>query len=293
MPSNTLPGLPVTGGGLLDRVLRTWNDEGWDPAALARFRMDAGDGGDDDDDEVPPEFEGLSDEEIDVIDQMSDDDIEALEALSEDDLKKLLSEKDSTAAARAERRVREVSRESAKRRRELKPWKDLAKEFGMTVDEVREHLESTIDADDDRRSRGDRDRQRRDPDRDRDDRRRRDRDRAERRRIEGEANARIIKAEVKALAADLFEDPQDAPLYLKLDEYDVDDDGEVDTDMILDDLKAVLDEKPHLAKRSERRRPKPDRGQGNRRTEKDKGVDAGRDRFEKRHGKRDEAAKAS
>lgn len=292
MPSKTLPALPVTGGGLLDRVLRTWSENDWDPAVLGGFRMDAGDGGDDDDEDIP-EFEGLSDEELDAIEEMSQEDIDALEALPEEDLKKLLTGNQESAVARAERRVREVSRESATRRRELKPWKDLAKEYGMTVDEVREHLDRTVDADD-RPARGDKDRRSRSgPDRDRDDRRRRDRDRSERLRIESEANRRIVRSEVKAIAADLFADPQDAPLYLKLDDYDVDEDGEVDVDMIRDDLKAVLDEKPHLAKSTERKRPKPDRGQGNRRTEKDKGVDAGRERFEARHKRTERAEKAS
>jgi hypothetical protein len=73
------------------------------------------------------------------------------------------------------------------------------------------------------------------------------------------ANGRIVKAEVRALAADLFADPADAHLYLDLSQYDVDDDGEVDAKAITADLKALLKAKPHLTKTG---RPKPDPSQG-------------------------------
>ena len=51
------------------------------------------------------------------------------------------------------------------------------------------------------------------------------------------------------LAADTFADPSDAVLYLDLDEIEVDEDGEVDSEAIKRSLKDVLKAKPHLAKR--------------------------------------------
>lgn len=67
------------------------------------------------------------------------------------------------------------------------------------------------------------------------------------------ANTRILRAEVKALAAGKFADPADAPMYLNLDEFDVDDDGEVDGDAIKAALDDVLKKKPHLAAQGGRR----------------------------------------
>lgn len=74
------------------------------------------------------------------------------------------------------------------------------------------------------------------------------------------ANARIVKAEVKALAADTFADPSDAHLYVDLTDFDVDDDGDVDEDAIKAALKDVLAKKPHLAKKG--KGPKSDPSQG-------------------------------
>lgn len=74
------------------------------------------------------------------------------------------------------------------------------------------------------------------------------------------ANARIVSSEVRALAAELFEDPSDAPLYLDLSKYDVDDDGNVDAAEIKADLKKLIESKKHLAKKAGR--PKPDKTQG-------------------------------
>lgn len=79
-----------------------------------------------------------------------------------------------------------------------------------------------------------------------------------------QAIKRAVRAEVKALAADSFADPEDASAFLgDLAEY-VSDDGEIDTKRIESDLKALLERKPHLAKgeRREPRRPLPDRSQG-------------------------------
>lgn len=74
------------------------------------------------------------------------------------------------------------------------------------------------------------------------------------------ANARIVRSEVRALAAETFADPADAPLYVDLSEFEVDDDGEVDADEIKKALADVIKAKPHLAKTG--KGPKPDRSQG-------------------------------
>lgn len=74
---------------------------------------------------------------------------------------------------------------------------------------------------------------------------------------------RAVRSEVKALAAAEFADPEDAHAFLDLNSY-VDDDGDVDTAAIQQDLKYLLKRKPHLAKPADTlpRAPKADRTQG-------------------------------
>ncbi|GAA2192720.1 hypothetical protein [Streptomyces bangladeshensis] len=74
---------------------------------------------------------------------------------------------------------------------------------------------------------------------------------------------RAVRSEVKALAAADFADPEDAHAFLDLTSY-VDDDGDVDTAAIQQDLKDLLKRKPHLAKPADTspRAPKADRTQG-------------------------------
>jgi hypothetical protein len=74
---------------------------------------------------------------------------------------------------------------------------------------------------------------------------------------------RAVRSEVKALAAAEFADPEDAHAFLDLTSY-VDDDGDVDTAAIQQDLKGLLKRKPHLAKPADTspRAPKADRTQG-------------------------------
>ncbi|MFJ8594872.1 hypothetical protein [Streptomyces sp. NPDC093598] len=74
---------------------------------------------------------------------------------------------------------------------------------------------------------------------------------------------RAVRSEVKALAAADFADPEDAHAFLDLTTY-VDDDGDVDTAAIQQDLKDLLKRKPHLAKPADTspRAPKADRTQG-------------------------------
>lgn len=114
--------------------------------------------------------------------------------------------------------------------RELKPWKTLATETSMTPEQIRAALAKVPK--DDAPPPPDVDAIKREAEREASER----------------ANQRIVRAEVKALAADLFADPADAPMYLDLSKYDVDDSGDVNADEIKADLTKVLKSKPHLAK---------------------------------------------
>lgn len=75
---------------------------------------------------------------------------------------------------------------------------------------------------------------------------------------------RAVQAEVRALAAATFADPDDATGALTLADY-VDADGDIDTERISADLAEVLKRKPHWARPESDagpRRPAPDRTQG-------------------------------
>ncbi|SDL27835.1 hypothetical protein [Streptomyces indicus] len=74
---------------------------------------------------------------------------------------------------------------------------------------------------------------------------------------------RAVRSEVKALAAAEFADPEDAHAFLDLSAY-VDDEGDVDTAAIKQDLTDLLKRKPHLGKPADTspRPPRPDRSQG-------------------------------
>ncbi|MEU4154694.1 hypothetical protein [Streptomyces antimycoticus] len=74
---------------------------------------------------------------------------------------------------------------------------------------------------------------------------------------------RAVRAEVRALAAAEFADPDDAHAFLDLDSF-VSDDGDIDTDGIRDGLAELLKRKPHLAKQVDNspRAPRSDRTQG-------------------------------
>lgn len=81
------------------------------------------------------------------------------------------------------------------------------------------------------------------------------------------ANGRIVRAEIRALAAGRFADPADAVVFLDVSRFDVDDDGEVDRDEIAAAIDELLARKPHLGKtdtaaQSGARAPRPDRSQG-------------------------------
>lgn len=125
------------------------------------------------------------------------------------------------------RRLIEAERDAAKTaKRALSPWRKLERDFQKSPDEIRAILEGrdsqSTDADSIRR----------------------DAESAATQKV----NARLVRAEVKALATASFADPSDAHLYVNLEDIDVDDDGEVDTKAIEDALKDVLRRKPHLSK---------------------------------------------
>lgn len=76
------------------------------------------------------------------------------------------------------------------------------------------------------------------------------------------ANARIVRAEVKAAAAGRLNDPTDALNFLDLSQFEVDDDGDVDADEIADAIAELVRTKPYLAAQGGTSKPKPDRSQG-------------------------------
>lgn len=61
------------------------------------------------------------------------------------------------------------------------------------------------------------------------------------------ANQRILKAEIRALAAGKLADPSDALLYLDTSDFDVDDEGNFDPDAITSAIDALISSKPYLA----------------------------------------------
>lgn len=67
------------------------------------------------------------------------------------------------------------------------------------------------------------------------------------------ANQRILRSEVKAEAKGLLADPTDAFKFLDLEQFEVDNDGNVDSDEIRDALRDLVDKKPYLAAQGGRR----------------------------------------
>lgn len=62
-----------------------------------------------------------------------------------------------------------------------------------------------------------------------------------------EANKRLVSAEVRAAAAGVLVDPKDALAHLKLDEFEVGEDGSVDQDAISAAIADLVEAKPYLA----------------------------------------------
>ncbi|GAA0989223.1 hypothetical protein Q7689_09765 [Nocardiopsis tropica] len=61
------------------------------------------------------------------------------------------------------------------------------------------------------------------------------------------ANTRLLRAEVRAVAAGKLSDPKDALKFLDLDQFEVGEDGDVDTQEITDAIEGLLASKPYLA----------------------------------------------
>ena len=61
------------------------------------------------------------------------------------------------------------------------------------------------------------------------------------------ANSRILKAEVRAAAAKKLADPRDALRFLDLEQFEVDEDGEVDAEEIVEAIENLIKTKPYLA----------------------------------------------
>ncbi|WKV74732.1 hypothetical protein AW27_026365 [Streptomyces sp. PCS3-D2] len=61
------------------------------------------------------------------------------------------------------------------------------------------------------------------------------------------ANARIIRSEVKAAAKGVLADPADAFKFLDLDQFEVDEDGNLDEDEVADAIQDLIKSKPYLA----------------------------------------------
>lgn len=65
------------------------------------------------------------------------------------------------------------------------------------------------------------------------------------------ANKRILRAEVKAAAAGLLSDPNDAIALLDLTQFEVGDDGDVDVDAITSAIEELVETKPYLAAKAQ------------------------------------------
>ncbi|WP_033288259.1 hypothetical protein [Amycolatopsis jejuensis] len=61
------------------------------------------------------------------------------------------------------------------------------------------------------------------------------------------ANARIIRSEIRAAATGKLADPKDALTFLDLTQFEVDENGEVDSDEIADAIDELIKNKPYLA----------------------------------------------
>ena len=61
------------------------------------------------------------------------------------------------------------------------------------------------------------------------------------------ANARILRSEIRAAATGKLINPKDALVHIDLDQFEVDDDGQVDEDEVADAIENLLKERPYLA----------------------------------------------
>lgn len=77
------------------------------------------------------------------------------------------------------------------------------------------------------------------------------------------ANQRILKAEIRAQAAGKLADPADALNYLDLADFEVGEDGDVDSAAITQAIAELLDKKPYLAAQGQRFQGSGDQGPRN------------------------------
>lgn len=105
------------------------------------------------------------------------------------------------------------------------------------------------------------------------------------------ANARLVSAEARALAAEAkFRNPALAVRALDLKDIPVGDDGEVDGTAIKAKLKELSDADPYLLDDGKKPTPKPDKAQGGTVDKGDASVARGRDMFESRRAKKTAAS---
>lgn len=250
---------PIPDAKLLEKIVDDWLRAGWSLDDLRSFRMEGEDG--------PTELDDLSDDEVAALEKLTDDDKKSLSALPPHKLASLIAE------ASLDARIRDARGEAVKSRREYKPWKELGKELGMTPEQIRDAVKK---AGKPPKKDGDGDGGDNKPEVDADDIARKARADAD-----AVANRRVVRAEVKVLARDIFADPDDAPLYLDLDDFEVDDDGDlVDKDELVAALKKVITDKPHLAKKPAA--GKKDKAQGERDHDAKPSVSRGKEMFENR-----------
>jgi hypothetical protein len=67
------------------------------------------------------------------------------------------------------------------------------------------------------------------------------------------ANQRIVRAEVKAAAKGVLADPADAYKFLDLDQFEVDESGDLDSDEVAEAIEELIKSKPYLAAAPARR----------------------------------------
>jgi len=60
-------------------------------------------------------------------------------------------------------------------------------------------------------------------------------------------NVRIVRAELKAAAAGVLQDPDDAAVHIDLSQFEVDDDGNVDSKAVRREIESLAKAKPYLA----------------------------------------------
>jgi hypothetical protein len=160
--------------------------------------------------EGAPEGDGGSDEDDDDEDEQDDDEGKMSESV---------------------RKALERARSDVKRAKTAaRPYVALARELGMTPEQMRAKLTEAGKKDDE----VDIEKVRREA-------------AAE---VMSRASRMILSSKVEALAANDFADPADAAMYLDLKDYEVDDDGKVDERQIKRDLKELLTRKPHLKRTS-------------------------------------------